>query len=182
MKRKINHSDTPSSSKEMNSKLVGYSIIISAILAYAILGYGIFAIYNHIFNNPGRSTNSSLSSSDVSVSPAQTPSVPLVEQPVSSPALDLALVLGLLTDKKEQSKVINAYKTIINTKTGLRIPVCLYNTHWDTYRGACIPNQPSCPPLTHWNKPRGICVPNQIEDCLLGEHWNFSLELCETNR
>jgi hypothetical protein len=171
MKRKINHSDTPSSSKEMNSKLVGYSIIISAILAYAILGYAIFAIYNHIFNNPGRSTNSNLSSSDVSVSPAQTPSAPLVELPVSSPALDLALVLGLLT-----------YKTIINTKTGLRIPVCLYNTHWDTYRGECIPNQPSCPPLKHWNKPRGVCVPNQIEDCLLGEHWNFSLELCETNR
>ena len=210
MKRKINSSDMPSSSEEKNSKLVGYSIIISAVLVYAILGYAIFAIYNHIFNDPGRSANSSLSSSDVSVSPAKTPSVPFFELPVSSRAPELAPALGALADKQEQSKVINtdgrfityADKKVINTKTVLRMPACPSHTHrdaprgkcipnkptcrpgthWNEPRGECIPNKPACPLLTHWNEPRGECVPTLLPDCLLGEHYNLRLERCEPNR
>ena len=189
--------------QQMKTKLMGYAIILSSILVYAIAGYALYALYNYIFDHPAVATKSKVSSSDVSVRRAQKPAVPVLKISESSSAS------GAAVDKQEDLKMINTHgqpventdKTVMNTGKNLQMPVCpprtrwdasrgkcLSNqpacstgTHWNGYRRQCVQNNPACPPFTHWNEPRGICVSNQIEDCASGESWNLHMERCEPN-
>lgn len=189
--------------QQMKTKLMGYAIILSSILVYALAGYSLYALYNYIFDHPAVATKSKVSSSDVSVRRAQKPAVPVLKISEASSAS------GAAVDKQEEVKMItihrpaveNTDKTVMNARKNLQMLVCPPRTHWDASRGKCLSNQPacssgmhwngyrrecvqnnpSCPPLTHWNEPRGTCVSNQIQDCALGQSWNLHTERCETN-